>query len=125
MANPNMLNVSSIKGENAFLSLNTTLPTLIVSNAADSGKIYKINSIIVSNVDGETAANITISLHDAENLGGTTFPIAYTISVPADASLIVVDKSTAFYLKENQSLSAAAGTEDDLVVVSSWEEIEV
>lgn len=125
MANPNMLNVSSIKGENAFLSLNTTLPTLIVSNAADSGKIYKINSIIVSNVDGETAANITISLHDAENLGGTTFPIAYTISVPADASLIVVDKSTAFYLKENQSLSAAAGTEDDLVVVSSWEEKEV
>lgn len=125
MANPNMLNVSSIKGENSFLSLNTTLPTLIVSNAANSGKIYKINSIIVSNVDGETAANITISVHDAENLGGTTFPLAYTISVPADASLIVVDKSTAFYLKENQSLSAAAGTENDLVVVSSWEEIEV
>ena len=125
MANPNMLNVSSIKGENSFLSLNTTLPTLIVSNAANSGQIYKINSIIVSNVDGETAANITISLHDAENLGGTTFPIAYTISVPADASLIVVDKSTAFYLKENQSLSASAGTENDLVVVSGWEEIEV
>ena len=125
MANPNMLNVSSIKGENSFLSLNTTLPTLIVSNAANSGQIYKINSIIVSNVDGETAANITISLHDAENLGGTTVPIPYTISVTADASVIVVDKSTAFYLKENQSLSATAGTENDLVVVSSWEEIEV
>lgn len=125
MANPNMLNVSSIKGENSLLSLDTTLPTLIVSNAADSGEIYKINSITVSNVDGETAANITISVHDAENLGGTAFPLAHTISVPADASLIVVDKSTAFYLKENQSLSATAGTENDLVVVCSWEEIEV
>lgn len=125
MANPNMLNVSSIKGENSFLALSSTVPTAIVSNAANSGKIYKINSIIVSNVDGETAANVTVSLHNAANLGGTEFPIAYTISVPADASLIVIDKSTAFYLKEDQSISATAGTADDLVVVSSWEEIEV
>lgn len=125
MANPNMLNVTVIKGENAFVALDNTLPTQVISNAANSGKIYKINSLVVSNVDGETAANITISCHSAESIGGDSFPLCYTISVPADASLIVIDKSTAFYLKENQSISATAGTANDLVVIASWEEIEV
>lgn len=125
MANPNMLNVTVIKGENSFVNLDTTLPTLVVSNAANSGKIYKINSLVVSNVDGETAANITIACHSSELIGGDSFPLCYTISVPADASLIVIDKSTAFYLKENQSISATAGTANDLVVIASWEEIEV
>lgn len=125
MANPNMLNVTVIKGENTFVALDTTLPTLVVNNADQSGKIYKINSLVVSNVDGETAANITIACYNLELLGGSSFPLCYTISVPADASLIVLDKSTALYLKENQSIGAIAGTANDLVVIASWEEIEV
>lgn len=125
MANPNMLNVTSIKGENYFGVLDSTLAIRIVSNPLNSGKIFKINSLVVSNVDGETAANVTVSCHNAEEIGGDSFPICYTISVPADASLIVLDKSTAFYLKENQSISATAGTANDLVVIASWEEIEV
>lgn len=123
MANPNIVNVAAIYGENSSTSLTTTNATSIVSNAAASGKVYKINMIVVANVDGTSAADITISKYSAAALGGTAFPIASTISVPADASLIVVDKTTALYLKENESIGATAGSASDLVVTCSWEEI--
>jgi len=123
MANPNIVNVAAIYGENSSVSLTTTSATSIVSNAASSGKVYKINTIMVANVDGTNAADITINKYSAAALGGTAYAIASTISVPADATLIVVDKTTAIYLKENESIGAIAGTASDLVVTASWEEI--
>lgn len=123
MANPNIVNVAAIYGNTSSTSLSTTSATSLVSNAASSGKIYKINSIVVANVDGTSAADISINVYSAAALGGTAFPIASTISVPADATLIVTDKTTAFYLLENQSIGATAGTASDLVVTASWEEL--
>ena len=123
MANPNIVNVAAIYGNNSSVSLTTTSATSIVSNAASSGKVYKINMIMVANVDGTNAADITINKYSAAALGGTAFPIASTISVPADATLIVLDKTTALYLLENESIGATAGTASDLVVTCSWEEI--
>lgn len=123
MANPNIVNVTSILGENASVSLTTTSATAIVSNAASSGKVLKINTLIVSNVDGTNACDITINKYSAAALGGSAFAIASTVSVPADASLIVIDKTTAIYLKENESIGATAGTASDLIVTCSWEEI--
>jgi len=123
MANPNIVNVSAIYGNNSLTSLSTTNATSIVSNAASSGKVYKINSLIVANVDGTSAADITINVYSAAALGGTAYALASTVSVPADATLVVIDKNTSIYLKENQSIGATAGTANDLVVVASWEEI--
>lgn len=123
MANPNIVNSAAIYGENSSVSLTTTSATSLVSNAASSGKVYKINTIMVANVDGTNAADITINKYSAAALGGTAFPIASTVSVPADATLIVIDKTTAIYLKENESIGAIAGTASDLVVTTSWEEI--
>ena len=123
MANPNIVNVAAIYGNNSSVSLTTTSATSIVSNAASSGKIYKINMIMVANVDGTNAADITINKYSAAALGGTAFPIASTISVPADATLIILDKTTALYLLENESIGAIAGIANDLVVTCSWEEI--
>jgi hypothetical protein len=123
MANPNIVNVTSILGDNSSTSLTSTSATSIVSNAASSGKVLKINTLIVSNVDGTNACDITINKYSAAALGGTAFPIASTISVPADASLIVVDKTTSIYLKENESIGATAGTANDLIVTCSWEDI--
>lgn len=123
MANPNIVSVSAIYGENSLTSLTTTNATSIVSNAASSGKVYKINSIIVANVDGTANADITISVYNQAALGGTAFPLASTVSVPADSTLVVIDKNTSIYLKENQSIGATAGTASDLVVTASWEEI--
>lgn len=124
MANPNIVNVTSIVGNNASVSLTTTNATLIVENVAASGKVFKINMITVANVDGTNAADITISKYSEDNIGGTAYPIVSTVSVPADATLIVLDKTTSLYLKEDESIGATAGTASDLVVTCSWEEIE-
>lgn len=123
MANPNIVNVAAIYGKSSSTSLSTTSATSLVSNAASSGKVFKINSIVVANVDGTSAADITINVYSQAALGGTAYPIASTISVPADATLIVTDKTTSFYLLENQSIGATAGTASDLVVTASWEEL--
>jgi hypothetical protein len=123
MANPNIINVTAIYGNSSHTALSSTSATSLVSNAAASGKVFKINSITVANVDGTAAADITINVYSAAALGGTAFPIVSTISVPADATLIVTDKTTTFYLLENQSIGATAGTANDLVVNASWEEI--
>jgi len=123
MANPNIVNVTVINGNSSQVSLSTTSATSLASNAASSGKVYKINSIVVSNTNGTAAANITINIYSAAALGGTAYPIASTISVPANATLIVTDKTTTFYLLENQSIGAVAGTANYLTVASSWEEI--
>ena len=123
MANPNIVNVAAIYGNNSSTSLTTTNATAIVNNPASSGKVFKVNMIVVANVDGTSAADITINKYSQDDLGGTAFAIASTISVPADASLIVVDKTTAIYLKEDESIGATAGAANDLVVTASWEEI--
>jgi hypothetical protein len=123
VANPNIVNVAAIYGNNSTTSLSTTSATAIINNAASSGKVYKVNSIVVANVDGTNAADITINVYSQDDLGGTAFAIVSTVSVPADASLIVTDKTTGFYLKEDQSVGAIAGSASDLVVTASWEEI--
>ena len=122
MANPNIVNVTIINGNTSTTSLTTTSATSLVSNAAASSKVYKIDSIVVANTSA-SAANITINVYSAAALGGTAFPIASTISVPAYASLIVTDKTTTFYLLEDKSVGATAGTSTALVVTASWEEI--
>jgi hypothetical protein len=123
MANPNIVNVTTIYGNSSQTALSTTSATSLVSNAAASGKVFKINSIVVANVDGTSSADITVSVYSQAALAGTAYPLASTIVVPADASLIVIDKTTSFYLLENQSIGATAGTANDLVVNCSWEEI--
>jgi hypothetical protein len=123
MANPNIVNVTAIFGNTSTTALSTTSATAIVSNAASSGKVYKINSIVVANVDGTNAADITINLYSQDDIGGTATAIASTISVPADATLIVTDKTTSFYLLEDKSVGAVAGTANDLIVTCSWEEL--
>ena len=123
MAAPNMVNVTSIIGKTATANLTTTNATLVVENVAASGKVFKINSLIVSNVDGASPASITISYYSEDNIGGTATQIANTVLVPADASLVVIDKSTAIYLEEDRSIGATASAANDLKVVCSYEEI--
>jgi|TARA_R110000823_G_C15838521_1_gene490958 hypothetical protein len=123
MSAPNVVNVALITGKTVVVSLSSTNATSVVSNAAASGKVYKLNNIVVSNVDGSGAADITISYYDQDDIGGTATQIVSTVSVPADASLIVMDKSTSIYLEEDRSIGATAGTANDLKVICSYEEI--
>jgi len=123
MANPNIVNVTDIKGNNSLVALSTTNATAIVNNAAGSNKVYKINSLVVANVDGSTGCDVTVSVYSQDDIGGTAYPIVSTLNVPPDSSVIVIDKNSGIYLKEDQSIGATAAVANDLVVTASWEEI--
>ena len=123
MAAPNIVNVSTITGKSATIALSTTSATVLVSNAASSSKVFKINMIQVANVDGANACDVTVDLHSAAAGGGTAYSLVSTISVPADASLVALDKGTSVYLEEDRSITATAGTANDLEVIVSYEEI--
>jgi hypothetical protein len=123
VANPNIVNVTNILGRTVVVDLSTTNATLVVENTAASGKIFKINSLYVSNVDGTNAADITISLFSEDNIGGTATQIASTVTVPADATIIVIDKNSSIYLEEDKSIGATASAANDLKIVCSFEEI--
>ena len=123
MTAPNVVNVATITAKSATVALSSTAQTTLVSNAASSGKVFKINMIQVANVDGTNAADVTVDLHSAASGGGTAYSLVSTISVPADASLVALDKSTAIYLEEDKSITATASAANDLEVIVSYEEI--
>ena len=123
MAAPNIVNVGTITGKSFYLALANTNATALVSNAASSGKVFKINMIQVANVDGSVACDVTVKYHTQDDIGGTGYALVSTVSVPADASLVVIDKNTALYLEEDRSISVTAGTANDLEVIVSYEEI--
>ena len=123
MANPNIVAVTSILGNTTFLTPADTAANVLLSNAASSGNVLKINQIVCANVDGTSAANCTVTINSAAAGGGTAYPIVSTVSVPADASLIVVDKTTAIYLMEDQSIVVTSGTANDLTFTISYEAI--
>jgi len=123
MAAPNIVNVSTITGKSAVVDLTTTSATAVVSNAASSGKVFKINSLTVANVDGSVAADITVSYYSEDDIGGTATEIVKTVSVPQDSTLVVIDKNTSLYLEEDRSIGATASAANDLKVFVSYEEI--
>lgn len=123
MAAPNIVNVSTITGKTTYAALTTTLTSVLLANSASSGKVFKINSIMVSNVDGTNAADLTLRINTAAAGSGTSYALANTISVPADATLSVIDKTNSFYLEEDKSILGGASANSDLEIVISYEEI--
>lgn len=116
MAAPNIVNVATITGKTAVQAVGTSA-TAIVTNSASSGKVFKVNALLVSNVDGATNADITVDLYRSS----TAYHLAKTVVVPADATLDVLSK--AIYLEEGDSLRLTANAASDLEAVCSYEEI--
>lgn len=123
MAAPNIVNVTAIYGKTAVLTPSTTGAFLLLANAASSGKVLKINSIVATNVDGTNAYSATVSINTVATGGGTSYPVASTIPVPANAALVVTDKSTGFYLEEDRSIMVASSAGTKISFVCSYEEI--
>jgi hypothetical protein len=117
MANPNIVNVTSILGRTVGAAIGTSASAL-VSNSAGSNQIFKINSLIISNVDGTNAADVTVDFFDNQT---TALRLVSTVTVPADATLVVISKETAIYLEENDSLRVLASASGDLEAVCSYE----
>ena len=120
MAAPNILSATSIYGKTVGRALDTTLTTGVLTCAAN--KVLKINSIIVSNIDGSAAADVTASFYDST--AATSYQIASTVSVPADSTLIVLGKDSPIYLEESDEIRAGASANGDLVMIVSYDELD-
>ena len=127
MAAVNIINATSIYGKTTYYVPSGTAAVVLLPNAAASSTVMKINEITATNTTG-TAANTTVSIYTngavaqgSAPSGGTAYPIAGTISVPANASLIVSDKTTAFYLEEGVSISVTSGTASAITYTVSYE----
>ena len=132
MANPNIVNVTSIYGNTAYVIPNgTTANTAWTYNGSTSltgltpasGTVNRVTSIVVAN-NTASAANCSVAIANNATFGsGTSNYVAYQISVPAGASLIVTDKTTSFYVTENQSVGVITGTANALSFVATFEAI--
>ena len=114
MANPNIVNVATINGGSLGWNVGTGLNSLITVGA---DYILKINRIVVANVDGTNAADITIEV-SVDN-GSNYVKIANTISVPADATLSFLENP--IYLDETDILAFTASAANDLTYFVSYE----
>ena len=127
MAAVNIINATSIYGKTTYYVPSGTTAVVLLPNAAASSTVMKINEITATNTTG-TAATTTVSIYTngavaqgSAPSGGTAYPIAGTISVPANAALIVSDKTTAFYLEEGVSISVTSGTASAITYTVSYE----
>lgn len=120
MTAPNIANVTSIYGKTLGAALTTTLTTNILTCSAD--KVLKINSIIVSNIDGAGSADATVYFYDSS--AAARYALAYVVTIPAASTLIVVSKDNGIYLEESDRIEAGASAAGDLNIVISYEELD-
>ncbi len=123
MSAPNIVNVTSIIGKTNAISLTNTNNTELVSNASGSNKVFKINSLVISNVDGSLNIAVTVHFNNQDNIGGTNFELISTGAVPADSTLVVIDKTNQLYLEEDKSIGVQADVANKLKAIVSYEEI--
>jgi len=122
MANPNIVNVTSIYGNTSYLIPSTTSATTWTALTPASGTVNKIDNIVASNVTGSTAS-VTVAINSAAAGAGTNYRLIYQVPVPINASIVIADKSTAFYLGEAQSIVVTVGTASAIELTASYEAI--
>tara|TARA_R110002126_G_scaffold202145_1_gene349658 strand:+ start:55 stop:426 length:372 start_codon:yes stop_codon:yes gene_type:complete len=122
MANPNIINSSSIYGSTNYLIPSTTSATTWTALTPAAGTVNKVNNIVASNVTGSNAT-VTVAINSAAAGAGTNYRLIYQVPVPVNASIVIVDKSTAFYLGEAQSIVVTVGTASAIELTASFEAI--
>ena len=122
MANPNIVNVTSIYGNTNYLIPSTTSATTWTALTPAAGTVNKIDNIVASNVTASNAT-VTVAINSAAAGAGTNYRLIYQVPVPVNASIVIVDKSTAFYLGEAQSIVVTVGTASAIELTSSFEAI--
>jgi hypothetical protein len=115
-------------GKTTYLTPPVNTNVVLLANAASSNKVYKVNNIIATNVDGTNSVTVTVAIYSNGSVaqgsapsGGTAYPLIYLVSVPAGAALALLDKS--IYLEENTSLIVTSGTASKINYSVSYEEI--
>lgn len=130
MAAPNIIGLTTATGRTTSLTPSGTSSVVLLPNSSTSNRALKINSLVVANLSTTTAFSCTVSYYTNGGVaqgsapsGGTAFPIVSTVSIPANASLIVIDKTTQLYLEENRSLVVTSSSANNLVFTVSYEEL--
>ena len=119
MAAPNVVNVTSIYGKTMGGVITTSNSDMVT---CPTDKLLKINSIIVANVDGTNAADVTVQFYNAGDTTG--YHLAKTITVPGDSTLVVLGKDAPIYLEEGDKIQAMASAAGDLEIIISYEELD-
>jgi hypothetical protein len=122
MANPNIVNVTSIYGNTSYLIPSTTSATTWTALTPAAGTVNKIDNIVAANATG-SVATVTVAINSAAAGAGTNYRLVFQVPVPANASIVVADKSTAFYLGEAQSIVVTVGTASAIELTASYEAI--
>jgi hypothetical protein len=122
MAEPNIVNVTTIYARTIGTQLTTNNMTTVFNNPAGSGKVSKINTLNASNFSNATVT-LTVSYYTAANVGGTGFRILGEVTIPAYSTLNVIDKGTQYYIEEDRSLGSQASTANSVVITASYEDI--
>ncbi len=121
MANPNIAAANSLYGNSVAINLTTTNATTIVSNGSSSGEVVRLTSLRATNIDGTNPAAVTVSFIDSST--GTTGYVCYTILVPPDTVVNLLDKLDSFYLNEGDSIQATATAANDVGIIAQYEVI--
>lgn len=118
MANPNIVQVANIYGNTAVQDV-TTSATAIIENTAGSGKVYKVNGIIVSNVDATNSATLTVDLYRSTN----ATKLINSVTIAVNTAYTPIDKTLSMYLLEGDAIRLTANANSRLQAVATWEEI--
>ena len=125
MAAPNIVDVATITGITTFkagINLEAAGVSVIVTNAASSGKVLKVNSLVASSIGATTG--VTTKIFNLAAGAGNSVSIGTTMTVPSFSSLAVVSKEMSIYLQENQSIGVfKQASLGDIDVVCSYEDI--
>ena len=121
MTAPNIAGLTTVTGKSVGVAVGTNDTTLVLNNATSApNKVFKINSVVVSNVDGTNSATVQVKLRKNAT---TSYFLANTITVPANATLVVVTRDMQLYLEENDSILVVASASPALEAICSYEEI--
>lgn len=130
MANPNIVNVTTINGVTTSYAPTVTTAVGFINNAASSNTVYKIESLVAANTTS-SAVSVTVVIYTGAAIsagsaltGGTgTYPICSTVSVPANSTLVVIEKSNGIYLNENSTIGVTTSSANNITFTVSYEAI--
>ena len=104
MAAPNLVNVSTITAKSVQAALTTTLTTEVLANAASSNKVFKVNNIIIANIDGSSSVDDgnTNNLSLYPNPANSIFNLTYEATIgTAKITIINAAGQQVFTTNEN------------------------
>ena len=118
MTSPNIVAIGTVIGLTTVAADVGTSEVVLLDSGTGVNHVFKVNNIIVANIDGSSAVDVSVFITKS---GGSPIAIASTVAVPADSTLVVIDKNSAIYLEEGDNLEAGASANSDATITVNYE----